>query len=82
MDPLVLIPITVIFVVAMIVGRHILVHRKVTCPRTGTVAEIEVFESSWKPDKLVRVKSCDLLDDPKVVNCGQGCILDEEAQET
>ena len=35
MDPLVLIPLTVLFVVCFFLGRNELVKRRLKCPRTG-----------------------------------------------
>lgn len=74
MDPLVLIPITVVFLAAMIIGRNELVKRRLVCPRTGSTAEVELLRRSLLPSKLVGIKSCSLLPDPKKIDCGQHCL--------
>jgi hypothetical protein len=74
MDPIVLIPITLIFVVVMIVGRNEIVKRRLTCPHKGTPADIEVLRRSLSPGTILRAKSCSLLPDPNKVDCGQECL--------
>ena len=74
LDPIVLIPIALVFIVAMIVGRNEIVKRKLRCPRTGSIADVEVKRRSLRPSKLVGVESCDLLPDPKQIDCKQECL--------
>lgn len=74
LDPIVLIPIAVVFTVAMIVGRNEIVKRKLRCPHTNEVADVDVARRSLRPSKLVRVESCSLLPDPKHVDCDQECL--------
>ncbi len=76
MDPLVIVPIAVVFGVCMILGRNELVKRRLVCPGTGTVAEVDVVQR-YRKRRPVRVKSCDHLSDPKVVDCGQECLRHE-----
>ena len=74
MDPIVLLPIILIFSVAIFLGRNELVKRKLICPRKGIIADVGVVQRFQKPDKPVRVKHCNLLNDPKRVDCGQECL--------
>ena len=74
MSPFVLIPIAVIFVVAMVIGRNELVKRKLDCPRKKKTAEVELLRRSLWPSKLVRVKRCSLLEAPTKINCDQECL--------
>ena len=74
LDPIVLIPIAVVFTVAMIVGRNEIVKRKLRCPRTDTIADVEVKRRSLRPSKQVGVESCSLLPDPTHVDCAQECL--------
>ena len=74
MHPAVLIPISIVFIVAMILGRNELVKRRLACPRTGSAAEVELLRRSLRPSKLVRIESCSLLADPRRIDCGQECL--------
>ena len=74
MDPIVLIPITLIFALAIYFGRNELVQRVLTCPVTGSAADVAVEQRVGRPDKPVQVKSCSLLPGSKRIECGQGCL--------
>ena len=74
MDPIVLIPLTAIFVVGLFLGRNELRKRKLSCPRKREMADVDVIQRYDRPDKPVRVKSCDLLDDPNTVDCEEECL--------
>lgn len=73
-DPIVLIPISLIFIGCVLAARHVLVRRRLLCPRTGTMADVSVLQRTHHPDTLVRVKRCSLLPNPKRVDCGQACL--------
>ncbi len=70
----VLIPITALFVVAMIVGRNELVKRKLACPRKGMMADVDVARRYFNPTKLMRIMRCSLLTNPKKIDCEQECL--------
>ena len=55
-------------------GRNETVHGRLTCPRTGSVADVEVVQRYAQPDEPVRVKACSLLPRPTHVDCGQDCL--------
>lgn len=72
----------IVVIAAVLVGfcavyfaaRNETVWRHVVCPLKGKPAEVEVvrrFEGRKKP---VRIRSCDLLDDPRKVTCAQHCL--------
>ena len=73
-EPIVLIPITLIFLAAVVVGRNMLVKRRLRCPRRKRDADVAFVAREWKSSELVRVKSCDLLKDPKKIDCDQECL--------
>ena len=70
----VLVPITAIFVVAMIVGRNELVKRKLACPRNGMTADVDVVRRYFSPPRLMDIKRCSLLANPKKIDCEQECL--------
>jgi hypothetical protein len=74
MDPIVLIPISILFLGCMILGRNEIVRRTLTCPRTGGAADVEIVRRSLRPAKLVGIRSCTLLADPRRIDCGQACL--------
>jgi len=74
MDPIVLVPITIIFVAAMIVGRNELVRRKFRCPHKGGLADLEIQRRSLRPTTILGVKSCSLLPGVKHVDCDRACL--------
>lgn len=74
MTPLVLIPLTLIFVAAFIIGRNELIKRRLTCPRTGTTASVDVLQRYDKPDKPVNVSFCSLLPGRNSPDCDKGCL--------
>ena len=70
----VLIPISLIVIGALILTRNELTKRRLACPHKGMSAEVEVQRRHFLPTDKVRVKSCDLLPDPKKVDCDQACV--------
>jgi hypothetical protein len=74
MDPVVLIPISLLFLVALVLGRNEIVQRKLACPRAGSTAEVELLRRSLRPGKIVGVRSCSLLADPRKITCGRECL--------
>jgi len=74
MNPIILVPIALVFLAAMIVGRNEIVKRRLTCPRNGLPAEVDLVRRSLRPRHLVRIESCSLLPDPRKVDCGQDCL--------
>lgn len=70
----VLIPIGLIVLGALIITRNELTKRRLVCPHKGEAAEVEVQRRHFLPTDDVRVKSCDLLPDPKNVDCDQACM--------
>ena len=77
MDPIVLIPITLIFAVAIFLGRNELVKRKLDCPHKGEVADVGVVQRFQRENRPVRVKHCSLLPEQKRVDCDQACLKHE-----
>ena len=69
-----LIPITALFVVGMVVGRNELVRRRLACPHKGERADVKLLRRYMSPAKLLRIKRCDLLEDPTRVDCDQECL--------
>jgi hypothetical protein len=74
MEPILWIPLTVIFVVCLYAGRNLLVRRKLCCPHKDETAEVQVLCRALKPSKRLRIERCDLLADPKNVDCDQACL--------
>lgn len=70
---LVLAALTALFSSLIVLGRNELVKRRLTCPRDGTEAKVDVVQR-YHADDPVRVRSCDHLRDPKNVDCDQGCL--------
>lgn len=65
---------TVFFAVVYAFGRNQVVRRRVACPHERTEAEIELVRRYQREDRPVRVRSCDLLPNPRRVDCDQACI--------
>ena len=59
--------------IVFFVARNEIVKKRLTCPRTGEEAEVCV-QRRFEGRKDLRVKSCNLLDDPQTVDCEQACI--------
>jgi len=74
---LVVLAVAVAFALLYLVGRHEVVRRKLTCPRTGVTANVDVVQRYHEPTQPVRVRSCDLLPDPKKVDCSQDCLAQQ-----
>jgi hypothetical protein len=62
-----------LFVVVYFVARNEIVRRRLTCPRSGRIADVEV-KRRFEKDKDLHVKSCDQLEDPENVTCEEECI--------
>ena len=71
---LVLLAATVLCLAATFLGRNEVVRRKLRCPRTNTIANVDVVRGYCKPTESVRVKSCTLLPNPAKVDCDQRCL--------
>lgn len=59
--------------IVFFVARNEIVRRRLTCPRKGQIADVEV-KRRFSTGKELRVKSCTLLDEPTHVDCEQECI--------
>ncbi len=71
---IVLAVLAVFFAVVYAFGRNQVVRRRVECPHERKQAEIEVVQRYMREDRPVRVRACDLLPDPRRVDCDQSCI--------
>ena len=74
MDPIILVPITLIFVACMILGRNELVRRRLACPGHGRIADVSVVQRAGRPDKPVDVTLCSLLPGAKKIDCDRACL--------
>ena len=74
MDFWVLPALTATFLALFFAIRNERVRRLLVCPLKNETAEVELVQRYRKPDRVVRVKTCSLLSDPKRVGCGQVCI--------
>jgi hypothetical protein len=74
MELWVLIPVSVIFLLALFAGFREVVRRRVWCPRDKTYAEVDVVQRYDHPERPVRIERCNLLADPDNVDCMQACI--------
>ena len=74
MDYWVLLGIVLTFAVLFSFMRNERVRRLLACPLKETPAQVEVVQRYHQPAKPVRVKSCNLLSNPKRVDCGQACL--------
>lgn len=74
MEPWVLPAVTVTFLVLFLALRNEVVRRKLFCPLKKDTAEVDVVQRYQNPTKPIRVKACNLLADPKRVDCGQACL--------
>ena len=70
----VILGLSVFFTLVYAVGLNQRVKRTLTCPDTGTAADVEIVQRYDSPHKSVRVKSCSLLPRPNHVDCGQECL--------
>ena len=69
-----LLAVTVAYALARWFGRNETVRGRLTCPRTGAVADVAVVQRYAQPDEPVRVAACSLLPRPDHVDCGQDCL--------
>jgi len=65
---------SVFFAVVYRLGLNERVKTKLTCPATGTAADVDVLQRYDSPKKPIRVKACSLLPRPNRVDCGQECL--------
>jgi hypothetical protein len=70
----VIVAVLLLFVILYFVARNEVVKRRVTCPRTGTTAEIDQIQRFEGEKRPVGVKRCDLLPDPDEVDCDEDCL--------
>ena len=63
----------VFFTTVLALGRNELVKRRLVCPRTGEEAKVDVVRR-YEASDPVRVHTCDLLPNPKKVDCDQRCL--------
>jgi hypothetical protein len=71
---LLVVGVLVLFGLLYVILRNEIVWRKVTCPRTGVAAEVEVVRRSDGRQQPVRVRSCSLFDEPRRLTCEQDCL--------
>jgi hypothetical protein len=64
----------VLFGVVYLIARNEVVRRKLVCPRTGRVADVEFVRRFEDPEHGVRVKACSLFADPRHVTCSGECL--------
>lgn len=62
------------FCAVFFVARNETVWRRVVCPRTGKDAEVSLVRRYEEPRRPVRIRSCDLFEDPRKVDCEQECL--------
>lgn len=70
----VMLGLSVFFALMYTLGLNQRVKRTLTCPETGTAADVEIVQRYDSPNKAVRVESCSLLPRPNHVDCGQECL--------
>lgn len=63
-----------LFAIIYLMARNEVVKRRLVCPRTGAVADVEVVRRAERPQKEVRVRSCSLFADPRRVECSGECL--------
>ena len=63
-----------VFGAIFFVARNETIKRRLLCPRTGAMAEIEVLRRYEEPKRPIRVRSCTLFPDPRKVTCEQDCL--------
>ncbi|MHC4974177.1 MAG: hypothetical protein ACYTG3_17800 [Planctomycetota bacterium] len=64
----------VLFGLLYFIVRNEIVLRKVTCPRNGAVAEVEIVRRSDGRQQPLRVRSCSLFEEPRRLTCSQDCL--------
>jgi len=63
-----------VFGAIFFVARNETVKRKLLCPRTGALAEVEILRRYEEPNRPVKVRSCTLFANPREVTCAQDCL--------
>ena len=76
--PLVIGGVLALFAVVFFTARNEIVKQRLKCPRSGEVADMLV-KRRFETQRPLRVKSCNLLEDPTHVDCGQDCIKQKQA---
>jgi hypothetical protein len=71
---LLVVGVLVLFGLLYLVLRHEIVWRKVTCPRRGVDAEVEVVRRADGRQQPLRIRSCSLFDEPRRLTCEQDCL--------
>jgi hypothetical protein len=74
MNPYLLIPLALVFAVALLLTRNEVMKRRLRCPRDGRDAKVGVVLRWGDPKRTVGVRSCDLLPNPRKVDCDQACL--------
>jgi hypothetical protein len=70
----VLLAVTFVFVGLFAFMRNERIRRRLFCPLKKTTAEVDLVQRYHEPGRPIRIKTCDLLPNPKHVDCGQTCI--------
>lgn len=63
-----------LFAAVYLAARNEVVRKKLVCPRSGAVADVDVVRRSEKPEREIRVRSCSLFADPRRVECSGDCL--------
>lgn len=71
---LLVVGVLVLFGLLYVILRNEIVWRKVTCPRSGASAEVEVVRRSDGLQRPLRIRSCSLFDEPRRLTCEQDCL--------
>lgn len=71
---LLVVGVLVLFGLLYFMLRNETVWRRVTCPRTGVSAEVEVVRRSDGRQQPLRIRSCSLFDEPTRLTCAQDCL--------
>jgi hypothetical protein len=71
---LLVVAVLVLFGLLYFILRNEIVRRKVTCPRGGAAAEVEVVRRADGRQQTLRIRSCSLFDEPRHLTCEQDCL--------
>jgi hypothetical protein len=63
-----------VFGAIFFVARNETIKRKLLCPRTGALAEVEILRRYEEPNRAIKVRSCTLFPEPRKVTCEQDCL--------
>jgi hypothetical protein len=66
--------VVLLFAIVYLAARNEVVRKKLVCPRSGAVADVDVVRRFEKPEREVRVKSCSRFADPRRVECAGECL--------